>query len=74
AVHSGAVNRGDTAAAAADSDVIIVFGHDRSFMFVVGRIDSALPAKIFAIVYLKVKGSTDGCDYSGTIQLTEVCP
>ncbi len=43
-------------------------------MFVVGRIDSALPAKTFAIVYLKVKGSTDGRDYPGTIQLTEVCP
>ena len=74
AVHCRTVNGGNTAAAAADSDVIIVLGHDRSFMFIVGRRSVMPSAKIFAIVYLKLKGSTDGCDYSGTIQLTEVCP
>ncbi len=72
AVHCCTVNGGNTAAAAANSDVIIVLGHDRSFMFIVGRRSVTPSAKIFAIVYLILKGSTDGCDYSGTIQLTEV--
>ena len=41
-------------------------------MFNVERVSIMLPAKILAIVYLKLIGSTDACDYSGTIQFTSV--
>ena len=58
-VHSRAVDGGDTAAAAADGDVIIVFSHDRVSL-----------SLITAIVARDVIGASDGCNYSGTIQLT----
>ena len=58
-VHSRAVDGGDTAAAAADGDVIIVFSHDILSL-----------SLITAIVARDVIGASDGCNYSGTIQLT----
>ncbi|CAI4220288.1 unnamed protein product, partial [Auanema sp. JU1783] len=63
AVHSRAVDGGDTAAAAADGDVIIVFSHDKVSL-----------SLITAIVARDVIGASNGCNYSGTIQLTVACP
>ncbi|MNC29057.1 hypothetical protein D3C75_772920 [compost metagenome] len=65
-IHRRTVNGGNTAAAAANGEVVIMFGHDVSLM----------SRKIFAIVARRENGSTDSCNsrYSGTTQLNVVEP
>src|SRR5699024_1618900 len=62
-VHSRAVDGVDTADAAADGDVFILVSHDRVSL-----------SLITAIVARDVIGASNGCNYSGTIQLTVACP